>query len=264
MTVKRTGAQSRGAIPPAVLEQLNAGTLETATLAEGLAIDFASLLARTVPEVGDQAVARIAALGGAGVTQRMAAVGRLLLEAHGLDGFDRLATHRADTVRGWAAYLIAAAPDLSLTDRLHRIRGIADDPHFGVREWAWLALRPHIAAAIDQAIELLAPWTAHPSANIRRFAVEATRPRGVWAAHIGPLKRQPDLGRPLLEPLKADPAPYVQDSVANWLNDAAKSQAEWVQVLCARWLRESASPATARICQRATRSLKGSRTLSST
>ena len=52
------------------------------------------------------------------------------------------------------------------------------------------------------------------------------------------------------------PNPYVQDSVANWLNDAAKDQPYWVRELCAQWLQEQANDATRRICQRAMRNLK--------
>jgi 3-methyladenine DNA glycosylase AlkC len=148
---------------------------------------------------------------------------------------------------------VGHAPDVSLHDRLDLIRPYADDPHFAVREWAWLSLRPHVAEDIASAIPLLSPWTASPSARVRRFASEVTRPRGVWSAHIRTVKQDPEIAISILEALKADEDRYVQDSVGNWLNDASKSNLAWVRMTCDRWLKGETSMATERICRRALR-----------
>ena len=251
---ERKGALRPSEVPGTILGQLNRGTLETATLAEGLAVDFHLLLRSVAPEVNQQDAHYIKPTDG--ITKRMVATGHLLLEHYGPAGFHQFAQHPSDTVRGWAAFLLASIPAMDVRDRLLQIRPLANDPHFGVREWAWLALRPHIATHLAEAITILTPWAGDPGANIRRFAIESTRPRGVWCTHIVELKQHPQRGMPLLEPLKADMSRYVQDSVSNWLNDAAKSQPEWVRSLCERWQQESLTPATIRICSRAMRSVK--------
>ncbi len=237
------------------LAVLNAGTAESAVLTECLKIDFAALMRAAFPDAAPDMLHALEHAEKDGITRRMALAAALLIQHFGPTILPRLQTHPSDTVRGWACFVIGGQTDLGLEERLAAIRPLADDTHFGVREWSWLALRPHLAADLDASIARLAPWTAAPSPFVRRFASESIRPRGVWCAHLPILKKNPEKGLPILEPLRADPEPYVQDSVANWLNDAAKDQPDWVEALCARWLAESPVPATQRICKRAQRSL---------
>lgn len=252
----RKGATRISAIPPEILAALNAGTMESRTLAEGLAIDFVALLQAVSPRLLSRHLAPLRDKASAGITEKMKLAAVIATEVLGeRDAFTIFAPHSSDTVRGIAAAMVGLVPELSLGERFSRIRRFADDTHFGVREWAWLALRPAIVAAPREALQELLPCTSEPSAFLRRFAVEAMRPRGVWAAHIRLFKEHPALGLPLLEPLKADESAYVQDSVANWLNDAAKSNPDWVRKLCTRWSKASASPHTARIVRRAQRSI---------
>ncbi len=192
---------------------------------------------------------------GKGITQRMALAARLLHEA-GQGDPARWQAHVSDTVRGWACYLIGSDAGATLPAKLQAMRPLADNPHFGVREWAWLALRADIVAAPLQALEYLQPWTQEASPYLRRFACEALRPRGVWATHIALFKRHPEHALPLLEALANDPERYVQDSVGNWLNDAGRTQPQWLRAVCARWQYEHHSDANAYIRKRALRSLR--------
>ena len=241
-------------VPPARLAALQAGAAETRVLAESLAMDLAALAETCVPALGGDAIDRLRAAGDTGISRRMALFGRLVVERLTPAAQAALAAHRSDMLRGVACFAIGAEPDRPLAARLEAVQRFADDPHVGVREWAWLAVRPHIAAAPEAAIASLAPWTGDGSDRVRRFATEATRPRGVWSAHLPLLKANPALGLPVLEPLRADPSRYVQDSVANWLNDAAKDQPDWVAALVERWAAACPGPATDYIRRRAMRS----------
>jgi 3-methyladenine DNA glycosylase AlkC len=247
-------------VDPRVVAALNAGELATQNLAEALAIDAAALLRVVLPRASDSDLRLVSDAGG--FTARMNAAGRVLHARATAAQLRRASEHTSDTVRGWACMAIGLEEGCTLESRLERVRPFADDEHFGVREWAWSAVRPHIAKEAARAIGLLSPWVFDDSPNIRRFATEATRPRGVWCAHIPELRARPELGLPLLEPLKADPHKYVQDSVSNWLNDASKDMPGFVKSLCARWRKESRDPATIRICSRATRSIIAGRTSS--
>ena len=246
---QRTGARRRSEIPDSILRQLNCGEIETANLVEGLAIRFDLLLQSVCPDAPDDVLQAISS-DDLGITRRMAFVGQWLAENLPAREFDRLRQHPSDTVRGWAAYQLPHLNNRSVATLLKKVRPLADDRHFGVREWAWLAIRPQLANNLDESLNQFEPWVVNSSENIRRFAVESLRPCGVWCSHITALKESLEQAMPLLEPVRADPSKYVQDSVSNWLSDAAKSQASWVETLLNRWDRESKSPATERITRR--------------
>lgn len=252
----RKGATRAAAIPAHVLDTLSCGRAQSATLAEVLALDQARLLRTVFPQLSPHALAKADTACQLGILKRMAGVSAALLDELGSRGIAHCQAHASDTVRGWACFMIGKQPELSLSHRLIAIQPLADDTHFGVREWAWMAVRPHLAQELDAAIAQLATWTAQPSERLRRFVSEVLRPRGVWCAHLTALKQHPQRALPILSALRADPVTYVQDSVANWLNDAARDQPDWVRGLCAQWLQEQPTDATRRICQRALRNLQ--------
>jgi 3-methyladenine DNA glycosylase AlkC len=251
----RKGARRRDEVTAEVLRGLNGGTLQTASLPEALVVDFAALMKAALPRVRRGQLERLDPA--MGIVRRMQVAGEILFEHAGEEAEKRFGSHPSDTVRGWAAYALANVPGLSIPERVRRVRPFADDHHFGVREWAWIAVRPNLAEDVGLAVEALLPWTADDSVNVRRFAVEVLRPRGVWCSHIAALKESPERGLPLLTPCRADSSRYVQNSVANWLNDASRSRPDWVRAVCAKWGKGRVAKETAYILRRALRTLDG-------
>jgi 3-methyladenine DNA glycosylase AlkC len=261
---QRKGAFRIALIPPEVLEALNDGLLETVNLNEFLALELPRLARSVATHIGlDPGSERLsdtfAMLAAFKPMQRHGHIARALYDltaqhperdavAH------LLATHPSDVARCWATHWIPMS-GLALPEQLNAVRRFAADSHFGVRELAWMAVRDATIQSLDEALRLLRPWAADPDPNIRRFASELTRPRGVWCAQIERLKAEPWVGVQLLEPLRADRSRYVQNSVANWLNDASRSQPAWVEETCARWLAESDEAETRYIARRALRTL---------
>ena len=88
-------------IPSARLAQLNSGQDASSNLAEGLAVDFAVLMAAAVPQVGATALEKMRQASGWGISKRMVLAGEVVLDAVGRQGLMALAGHQADTVRGW-------------------------------------------------------------------------------------------------------------------------------------------------------------------
>ena len=260
----RKGAARIALIPPELLQLLNVGALPTANLNEFLAIDLAQLAQAVARDIGldpqhERLQDTLALLGSFKPMRRHGWIAHALYDmtAQSPDPdavAQRLVTHPSDLARGWAAEWVRHS-GWPLARQLQAQRRLAADPHFGVRELAWSALRDQVVAQLDLAMEWLQPWVHEDDANLRRFACELTRPRGVWCAPLRALQSAPERGLPLLEPLRADPSRYVQNSVANWLNDASKTCPQWVDQLCTRWTRESPGQATVYIVRRARRTL---------
>ena len=239
---KRKGASSIKKIDPQILQQLNCGLIETASLVEALAIDF-DLLTKSAGIKAPKITAQ-------GIIKKMREA-----SSH-IANWEKYSEAKSDTIRGLAAFNLASQQNISFAEKLNSMKKFANDPHFGVREWAWLALRQDVAANLDEAIFLLSYWSCDKkNESIRRFASEITRPRGVWCAHISELKINPQKALKILEPLMCDPSRYVQNSVANWLNDAAKNNEDWVINLTKNWQKKSKSEETSYIIKRALRNV---------
>lgn len=265
--LNRKGARKREDVPAEVLEYLNHGKIETVNLTEWLAIDHAILMKSTFLKIGVSQknitllVEELRQLKKPSAMNSTKLVGTTLYQLHeGQKKLDtilkKLTNHSSDAIRCYAPYLIALDDRITIEEKLNQARSLIADHHFGVREVVWMALRPEIDQFLERSIQVLSEWTKDENENIRRFTTEATRPRGVWCKHIESLKEEPELALPILENLKSDPARYVQDSVGNWLNDASKSQPDFVINLCKKWQKESPTKATAKIIKKAKRTIE--------
>lgn len=264
--LNRKGARNTASVPPAVLDLLNKGRIETANLCEWLVTDQLTLAETVFARHGwKKSIAplhcRFAETQPATAPKKLELIGRFLAEtfpakAAAKETLSRLLGETSDIARSWGAHLVGAAPAFNLREKFRLIRPFAADTNMSVREIAWLALRGEVIAHLSESLAILPPFTSDPDPNIRRFASELTRPRGVWCAHIKAFKDDPSPGIRLLEPLRADPSKYVRDSVANWLNDASKTTPLLVKQTCSRWQKESPLPETAQIVTRALRTLR--------
>jgi 3-methyladenine DNA glycosylase AlkC len=265
LKTKRKGSKSIKDIPKEILELLNSGAIETANLVEWLAVDCTLLLQKILQQNNRLAYLKPILTEIESLKKQTV---NTINEAIGTEIFNQttqnkdaaflkiIANHSSDVGRCWATYAICKNPNLSLLQMLQQIQVFAQDNHFGVREICWLAARPKISENLKESLHILSKWAMHPNENVRRFASEATRPRGVWCQHIETLKLNPELGLVILEPLQSDNSKYVQDSVGNWLNDASKTKPDFVMDICQQWQSKNDSKATAYIVKKALRTIQ--------
>lgn len=258
--IHRKGARSFKDLNEEVITYLNKGIIETKNLIEWLAADQLVLLRLVLKELGksewfqdfEQAV-------NAQKKPTANSNTKVIGETFGMLSKDKklyqtLQQHTSDIVRCWSCWAESLQYD-SVPDLLGKMKTYAADSHFGVREVVIFATKERMIAELDTAINILTVWTESEDENVRRFAVESLRPVGVWTKKITAFQEEPEKGMSLLEPLKSDGSKYVRDSVANWLNDASKSQPDWVVALCKRWEKESTTKETAYIIKRGLRTI---------
>lgn len=257
---KRKGARSQKDISPDILDQLNRGLIESANLTEWLSVDHTCLIKNVLPpEFREKCLSVVDNLQSKSTMSVIKAIGEFLYNTlkqnYGVSLFEELKVHKSDSVRCWAAYIVGFNTLLSIHQKLEQIQVFAADSHFGVREISWMAVREDVTKYLDEAIPILQEWSTHSDPNIRRFASESIRPNGVWCKKIDRLKLNPEIALGILENLKSDPSKYVQDSVANWLNDASKTRPDFVSGLCEKWSKDSPTKETQYIIKRALRSI---------
>lgn len=265
--IKRKGARSIKDIPEETLNQLNSGEIETANLVEWLGTDskvlLQNLLIKNNREMYFEDIAKnIDDLKKNTAITRNNCIGEGLFNKitkyNDTEFLKIISTHKSDIIRSWGALITGRDSEISIAEKLENIKPFASDGHFNVREEAWIAVRLDIISNLEESLNILFKWTISDDENIRRFASEVTRPRGVWCKHIEELKLDPSRGMIILEPLKSDNSKYVRDSVGNWLNDASKNKPEFVIEICNRWKVESDTNETKYIIKKALRTINKS------
>jgi 3-methyladenine DNA glycosylase AlkC len=94
------------------------------------------------------------------------------------------------------------------------------------------AIRNFINAFPDETLKKIEQWSRHPHYHVRRLASEGTRPKLPWGIKVGLDVKQ---ALPFLDVLHADSTRFVTRSVANHLNDIAKTHPELVLEKLNQW-----------------------------
>lgn len=97
------------------------------------------------------------------------------------------------------------------------------------------SIRYFIDAHPEVTLAELSKWTTHSNYHVRRLVSEGTRPRLPWS---GRLSIDVTVPLPFLDALHSDPTRYVTRSVANHLNDIAKTDPKLVLDALKRWKKQ--------------------------
>lgn len=169
----------------------------------------------------------------------------------------RLALYPEPRVRFYAPGVLARVLEEHPQLVLGVLRGWAADENLWVAEAVQaFGIRPQLQRLGPDSVRLLADWVRDPSPFVRRAAIEAARPRGVWVKRLEWAQEMPAVLLPLLEPLRQESVQYVANAVGNALNDVSKDHPQLVlEVMHRWWPHHQEAPLLERICRKALRTL---------
>ena len=116
------------------------------------------------------------------------------------------------------------------------IKALRHFTQFGTSEFA---VRPFIEKYEAKMLQVMLEWTQDDNEHVRRLASEGCRPALPWGRALKSYKLDPTPILPILEALKNDDAKYVLKSVANNLNDIAKTHPNLITDLMKDWQNQS-------------------------
>jgi 3-methyladenine DNA glycosylase AlkC len=142
-------------------------------------------------------------------------------------------------IDGWAAWPLAAVVELFGPSRPAEALDAME--HVTKRMSCEFAVRPFLRDHYDATYARLLEFTEHDDERVRRLPSEGTRPRLPWGMSVRRLLDDPLPGIALLHRLRHDPSETVRRSVANHLNDVAKSHPQLVVDTVTGWMDEPAT-----------------------
>ena len=98
------------------------------------------------------------------------------------------------------------------------------------------AIRPFIQKYPKKSLKQMLRWSKNHNFHVRRLSSEGGRPRLPWASKLQQFIDDPTPLLPILENLKDDTSKYVQNSVANCINDFIKDNRPSAEVLIESWI----------------------------
>lgn len=139
-------------------------------------------------------------------------------------------------ISGFAAWPLCTFVELFGLD--HPTASLDAMEHLTKRASCEFAIRPYLRDHFEEAYATLERFTAHDDEDVRRLPSEGTRPLLPWGMRVKRLTEDPRPGIDLLQRLRHDSSETVRRSVANHLNDVAKSDPELVISVARRWMAE--------------------------